>query len=518
MNLRGCRRRRGFHASYEAIPDWRPSATHGADHDKRDLNLKISGKHGIKDFGNGQGYSPINLVMVARGCSRAEAVAWLQERVEPNDKVEVDWDSILSESPGIQPEDTTEHGANRQEEATREDNQEKPKQDAGTRDRKRRFYLVPFTPVNPIDIPPRKWLLHRHYQRRVVSADIADGGVGKSSLNLVEAIIMATGRPLLGEAPEEDGLRVWVHNGEDDMDEMNRRVAAICQHYEVPQEDLKGRLFLTTGSEIPLKVAKGYNELQIDDRLIRDIVDNIMDNKVDVAMYDPLISLHGTKEGDNDKMDQVVRIFVDRIARPTNSSGNISHHTRKPPAGSSGSDRDGDDGRGASAVRDAVRGMRVLNPMSAADAAKIGINELQRTSHFRVDRGKANYAKPADSAIWRKFESVILPNGDDVGVVTPWQFPDEGSLDFTDGAQEDNLLFLAILDRFAAQGRWVNPTSGANYAPHAFAKEPEAKAAGATKHRLVAAMRRLFAAKHIRVEDYRLANSRGASRIVRATQ
>jgi RecA-family ATPase len=301
------------------------------------------------------------------------------------------------------------------------------------------------------------------------------------------------------------------------MDEMHRRVLAICQHYNIPQEELEGRLFLTTGSEIPLKVAKGYNELQLDNRLIKDITENIMDNKIDVAMFDPLISLHGTRESDNDKMDAVIRVFLG-IGQRANCSINLSHHTRKTPAGSSDNDRTGDDGRGASAVRDAVRGMRVLNPMSATDAAKIGVNELQRTLHFRIDRGKANYAPPAKSAVWRKFESVTLPNGDDVGVVTPWQFPDDGVLDFTEGAQEDNLLFLVILDRFTAQGRWVNPTSGPTYAPHAFAKEPEARAAGATKHRLTAAMRRLFAAKHIRVEEYRTTHNRPGGRIVRSNR
>ena len=51
-------------------------------------------------------------------------------------------------------------------------------------------------------------------------------------------------------------------------------------------------------------------------------------------------------------------------------------------------------------------------------------------------------------------------------------------------------------------GRTVSEKSGANYAPHIFSLEPEAKDATPkiTKRRLVDAMRRLFAAKRIRVD------------------
>ena len=44
---------------------------------------------------------------------------------------------------------------------------------------------------------------------------------------------------------------------------------------------------------------------------------------------------------------------------------------------------------------------------------------LERLSYFRVDRGKANTVAPASSATWR----VELANGDNAGVVTPWELP-----------------------------------------------------------------------------------------------
>ena len=94
--------------------------------------------------------------------------------------------------------------------------------------------LRPFVPFDVAKLPPRSWLYGKHYQRCTVSLTAGPGGMGKSSLDMVEAIAMATARNLLGEQPEER-LRVWYHNGEDPRDEIDRRLAAICQHYKIPQ-------------------------------------------------------------------------------------------------------------------------------------------------------------------------------------------------------------------------------------------------------------------------------------------
>ena len=61
------------------------------------------------------------------------------------------------------------------------------------------------------------------------------------SLNLIEAMVLATGKPLLGEEPVER-CRVWLHNGEDPIEEMNRRIAAVCGFYGLPMTELEGWL------------------------------------------------------------------------------------------------------------------------------------------------------------------------------------------------------------------------------------------------------------------------------------
>jgi RecA-family ATPase len=223
-----------------------------------------------------------------------------------------------------------------------------------------------------------------------VSLTAGPGGLGKSSQSMVEGIAMATARNLLGEQPEER-LRIWIHNGEDPMEEILRRLAAICQHYGIPQHELQGYLWLTSGNEFPLRVAKGYSNLEINAALVHQISEAVGANEIDVAMFDPLVTLHSVSEGDPGKMDTVIRIFAG-IADEHNAGVELNHHVRKPAAGAE-AEHDLHDIRGVMAITDAVRAARVLNRMSKSDAEAAGIEELDRLAYFRVDKGKGNYSR-----------------------------------------------------------------------------------------------------------------------------
>lgn len=71
-------RRRGD--GYVAVPTWRPSHT-GRPLQKRGQNLKVH-RDGIRDFHDGdRPYTPLDLVICARGCDLGEAFDWLARRV-----------------------------------------------------------------------------------------------------------------------------------------------------------------------------------------------------------------------------------------------------------------------------------------------------------------------------------------------------------------------------------------------------------------------------------------------------
>jgi hypothetical protein len=369
-----------------------------------------------------------------------------------------------------------------------------------------RIEAMPFRPFDPAMLPAREWLYGGHYQRGIITATVGPGGGGKSSLNLVELIAMCTARPLLGEQPLVR-CRAWYHNAEDGMEEIYRRIAAVCQHYSIPQEELTDWLFVTSGIEMPIKLAATLGSRLTIDKLTSDaITRTIVNNEVGVASFDPLVAHHAAVENATGDMDQVIREFA-RIANVTECAVEIVHHTRKPAAGQE--ELSVIDSRGAGAIINAVRSARVLNTMSKAEAEAASIDDVDRRLHFRIDNGKANMAPPV-AARWYKFEGVELPNSDNVGVATFWPFPGQASA----LGETAEAVFMTILVRMTFEGRPVSERPGPNYAPSVFSKEREAKDAKVGKTALTEAMRRLFYNKRIRVDRERKKGGRDVHVIV----
>jgi RecA-family ATPase len=281
-------------------------------------------------------------------------------------------------------------------------------------------------------------------------------------------------------------------------------MVAICEYFKIPMAELTDWLFVTSGNEVPLKVAGGYNNFSIDKHLIDKISEAIGDYKVDAASFDPLVTLHSTNENDTGKMDAVVRIFAG-LGDYHNCAIALAAHTRKMPAGGIGGDYRIDDMRGAGAVKDAMRLVRILNYISEKEAQDAGIEAFERGSYFRVDNAKGNYLPPPKKATWRKFVNVMLANLDEVGVIVPWVFPGADAPPSPEKVAADlraEHIFLETLQRLNLAGRFVNERGGRGHAPPTIAKEKEAKQAKIGKAALEEAMRRLFEKETIRVETY----------------
>src|SRR4029077_875628 len=224
------------------------------------------------------------------------------------------------------------------------------------------------------------------------------------------------------EALPSGPLRVCMWNGEEDQDELDRRVAATCRHYGVSRADLGGRLFVISVRDHPMRIAtltKGAATLKKD--VIAAMIEFITQNEIDVFMIDPFVSFHGLTENDNMQMDLVIKEGLGAIANRTNSAGEIFHHPGKPKPGQP--ETSVEDGRGASSIIWAVRSARVFNFMTPEEAAKFGMSEEERKLHVRIANGKANMG-PLGKAKWMKFVIEVLPNGDEVACDTAWSPPD----------------------------------------------------------------------------------------------
>jgi AAA domain len=276
---------------------------------------------------------------------------------------------------------------------------------------------------DPATIPPRQSLYDGHYIRRQIGATIGGGGRAKTTRGGYEGICMSVGFDIATKDPLPEGkLRVWICNGEEDQDELDRRAAATCQHYGITQEDLGGRLFVQSVRDKPLRIATLVNNRPvIDQAVLKFMTDFIKDNSIDVFMLDPLVSFHGVMENDNGHMDLVIKEGFGAIANSTNSAGEMFHHPGKAKPGQP--DTSVEDGRGASAILWAVRSARVFNFMTPEEATKLGLSEDERRLHIRIANGKANMG-PLGKAKWMKLLVEDLVNGDHVAVASPWSPPD----------------------------------------------------------------------------------------------
>ena len=287
--------------------------------------------------------------------------------------------------------------------------------------------------IDPANIPMRDWLYGRLLIRKFVTATVAPGGLGKSSLITAEALSQVSGKEILGVTPKGQ-LRVWLWNLEDPQEETQRKIQAAAKRYGLKAEDLGNRLFVDSGRDRPLVIATMTRD---GPAIVRPVVDalvaEIIDKQIDILIVDPFVSCHELPENDNTAQDMVIKEWG-RIAERGNCAVHLVDHTRK--MGSLESEVTAESSGGAKAKTDAARVVRVVNRMSKDDGDKAGVKNHRL--HFRTYSDKANLAPPADKSDWFELKSVDLGNGpgmeiggvkldgpgDSVGVVQVWQWPD----------------------------------------------------------------------------------------------
>lgn len=288
---------------------------------------------------------------------------------------------------------------------------------------------TPFVLIDPATIPKREWLFGRHYVRKYVTATFGAGGGGKSAHAVTEALSMATGRPLL-DGPLQRPLRIWYINLEDPADEIARRFGAAAKHFSVTKDQIGDRLFTDSGRDQTFVVMRQDGRTtKVCEPVVQSIISEIKANKIDVLIVDPFVSTHEVEENDNTRIQQVAAQWV-RIADEGNCAVELIHHVTKGNL-----EITADSGRGAGALKDKARSVRVINPMSEAEAGNAGLGKEEATSYFRVDFGKANLGKQGGKSAWHRFVSVALGNGkgilsmgDEIGVVESWQWPSAQSV------------------------------------------------------------------------------------------
>jgi len=291
-----------------------------------------------------------------------------------------------------------------------------------------KLIATPFGDVSAEKLPRRNFLYGTHLIEKYVSATIAQGGGSKTTILLTDAIAMAVNKDLIGNAPKYQ-CRTWHYNLEDPIDELQRRVLAICKRYNINAAEIKDQLFLDSGRTRKLVVAEKVGNIIVATPDVEAVIEQINKHDIKAMSVDPFVKAHHADENDNKQIDSVLDQFA-RIANETGCAIDLAHHVRKPATGQPSAAGDINQARGASAISGAVRSARTISIMTEKEAEAVGIPADKKNWYIRLDDAKGNMSPPAYSALWLQRESITLDNGDEfepgdnVGVVSPWTPPD----------------------------------------------------------------------------------------------
>lgn len=285
-------------------------------------------------------------------------------------------------------------------------------------------------------IPRTDFIYGPHYIRREVSITVAAAGTGKSFLTLTEAVAMASGRNLLGQDIAKPAS-IWYWT-EDHLNDAELRLRAVMALYGVTVADIGDRIRLSSFRDTKLKLAtpeKG--QVKIDRARVEEIAKDARDVGIDVIVFDTLKKTHSLNENSNPEMDTLFDEFI-YIAEYGQCAVEIVHHMGK----SGDRNIDMNSLRGASSILGSVRAGRFLCRMTANEGEKAGVDNHK--AYFSVECGKSN--KSADNANkqWFHLSGRDMANGENVGTLSQWQWPDS-----FDNISNDDAT--AILDTLSAK-------------------------------------------------------------------
>jgi hypothetical protein len=266
-------------------------------------------------------------------------------------------------------------------------------------------------------LPRRPFVLGNRFMAGVVTLGVGPAGTGKSNLAILAGLSIASGQSLTGEPVYRSG-RVWIHNNEEPIDELYRRIGGILEHHQIPLSAVRENIFVTSGLDTRLVIALKSKDVVKRGAAVEEMIASIQAKGIIHLVVDPLVSTHrGVSENSNEEMEQVAEA-IRHIAHQTNCSIDLIHHTLK--AGKSNSEAQAGDmnaARGASALIGAVRMVYTLSPMSERTASQLHVSSDIAHRLVRLDHAKGNYTARDARTRWFELEPYSIENGPDAGDV-----------------------------------------------------------------------------------------------------
>lgn len=218
----------------------------------------------------------------------------------------------------------------------------------------------------------RKPQLFEHWSTEDISITTADGGTGKTTLKLIEAVHLALGEDFLGFKNCGEGRTLFI-TGEDTEAKLSAVLGAIMKQMKImdgtPENEIKVRKILNNvlikkDSDLCL-IDKGKNGfINVNSDALTKVLEAVDDLKPRMIVFDPISSFWGSESALND-MSKAVSKFMGVLVERGNTCVEIINHMGK--ASSTSKDMSQFAGRGGTGLPSHSRVSRVLRPVDDAE-------------------------------------------------------------------------------------------------------------------------------------------------------
>jgi len=251
----------------------------------------------------------------------------------------------------------------------------------------------------------RKPQLFKDWSTEDIHITTADGGTGKTTLKLFEAICLALGERFLGFDCVQPGKTLFI-TGEDTQKKLGAMIGAICRQMGLfqphPGNDeklkiIKESVLVKKDADLCLIAKDRQNFLHPNGDALRKVLEAIDDIQPKMIVFDPISSFWGSESALND-MNKAVTKFMSVLVERSNACVEMINHMGK--SSSANKDMSQFAGRGGSGLPSNARVSRVLRPIDEEEYLEltgVGLNSDQTAMMCNVNKfsdGSPLYNKP----------------------------------------------------------------------------------------------------------------------------
>jgi hypothetical protein len=270
--------------------------------------------------------------------------------------------------------------------------------------------------------PPRAWAYGSFLMYQATSGVAAPPGVGKTTFSFQIAIAFGLDLNFGPWSPVPGGGgRVWLFNGEEPREELDRRFLAACIEMGVESAEAARRVAYNSGLDERLTLVRldprGETVRSPDVDLIKA---RIRASGFKLFIVDPLIEIHAVKE--DTEGFHAIGAALREIAHDCDCAVLFFHHTPKA-ANADTAAGDMNAMRGGGPIVGVARFIATMFSMTTKDAEEYGVPARERLRYVRFDDAKANMAMMSAEPQWWAKLGVSIDNAhgvrpaDNIGVL-----------------------------------------------------------------------------------------------------